>query len=76
MLEAMSCGLLALTSNEAFRDILSTKYFLEERTSEAVAKGLKRLSAEKRPSFELREIVVKNHSLSNLIPNIIKELKN
>src|SRR3989338_2848671 len=32
MLEAMSCGLLALTSNEAFRDILSTKYFLEERT--------------------------------------------
>ncbi len=76
VLEAMACGLSIITSNEAFRGILPERYFLTEIKPQMLAEFIKKISAEKRPILELREIVVRNHSLKGLIPKIIKELKN
>ncbi|MEK7598902.1 MAG: glycosyltransferase family 4 protein [Patescibacteria group bacterium] len=75
VLEAMACGLSIATSNQAFKNILPHKYFLEEKNPEALAQKLSELSAEKRPDFKLREIALKEHSLQSLIPKIIKELE-
>ncbi len=76
VLEAMASGLSVITSNEAFQNILPSRYFLAEKTPEKLAEKIQELAGERRPNEELREIVAKNHSLGNLIPNLIKKLKN
>ncbi len=73
VLEAMSSGLKILTSNEAFRDILS-KENLTTRDSDEIAQKIEILSrVSVNPS--LRDIVVKNHSLVSLIMKLSAELK-
>ncbi len=79
VLEAMSCGTLVLTSNEAFREMLtkiSPMLYLEKKTPEALAKRilqLRDLAANIREdlSRRLREEVMANHSLDELIAKII-----
>ena len=72
ILEAMASGLLVLTSNEAFKPILSGKY-LTENDPEQIAEKIIALSKSEKDE-NLREYVAKNHSLENLIKKIIKEL--
>jgi len=73
VLEAMASGLLVLTFNEAFKEILSEQYFTSKNPKE-IAEKIITLS-ESEPDFALREYVVKNHSLENLIPKIIDALR-
>ncbi|MDD5589707.1 MAG: glycosyltransferase [Candidatus Portnoybacteria bacterium] len=75
VLEAMACGLPVLTSNEAFVNILESKYrFAQGDYKELVEKviALKDVEAD----ISLREFVVKNHNLRNLIEKIASVLKN
>ena len=69
VLEAMSAGLLILTSNEAFRDILADKYFTS-KDSKIIAEKLSILmKSVVDPS--LRQYVIVNHNLQNLIRKIL-----
>ncbi len=69
VLEAMASGLLILTSNEAFRNILSEKYFVAKNPKE-IAEKIIALS-ESGYDSSLRDYVVKNHNLNNLIAELI-----
>jgi len=68
VLEAMSSGLQVLTSNEAFRGVLPMENITTNRPEE-IAKKILDLSKVK-ANNNLREIVVKNHNLNNLIDRI------
>jgi glycosyltransferase involved in cell wall biosynthesis len=74
VLEAMSCGILVLTSNEAFKDMLSG---LDPRLFCAkpdIARGIKNLACEinnEAMTEKLHQYVKKNHSLEKLAKNII-----
>jgi glycosyltransferase involved in cell wall biosynthesis len=71
VLEAMACGCLVLTCNEAFLNILDNKYLFKKKDPQDLAKKILNLrSAEK--DKNLREIVIKYHNLDNLIDKIIK----
>ena len=74
VLEAMACGLTVITANEAFRDILPAKYFLASRNPKMLAERIAQLADDPRPNLELRDIVVKNHSLPNTIQKIASRL--
>ena len=74
ILDAMSCGLSIITSNEAYRKILPPPYFLEEPNPALLAERIKALADENRPNLALREIVVKNHNLSQTIAKIISAI--
>ena len=69
VLEAMASGLLVLTSNEAFKNILPEKYFTDKNPQEIAEKIIFLSKSETDPA--LRDCVVKNHGLSNLINRII-----
>lgn len=71
ILDAMSSGLTVITSNEAYRNILPPQYFLEEPNPGLMAERIKTLADENRPNLALREIVVKNHNLSQTIAKIV-----
>ena len=72
VLEAMACSCLVLTSNEAFANILHNKYlFREENPQELAEKIISLKNTEK--DKNLREIVIKKHSLDGLIEKIIQE---
>lgn len=71
ILDAMSSGLTVITSNEAYRNILPPQYFLEEPNLGLMAERIKTLADENRPNLALREIVVKNHNLSQTIAKIV-----
>jgi len=74
VLEAMASGLTVITANEAFRDVLPGKYFLEMRSSEALAERIKSLANENRPNIPLRTIVEEHHSVQKTIREIIRLL--
>lgn len=72
VLEAMASGCLVLNCNEAYREILSEKYmFKKENPVDLAEKIINLIPAPKDPN--LREIVVKNHNLDNLISKIIAQ---
>lgn len=71
VLEAMSSGLTVITANEAFRDVLPRRYFLEKRSPEFLAERIKVLADENRPNLMLRKLVVEYHSLERTIQKII-----
>ncbi len=75
VLEAMSSGLTVVTANEAFREILPVKYFLESRSPEFLAERIKLLCDEPRPNTALRDLVVTHHSLEKTIEKIITLFK-
>lgn len=78
VLEAMACGCLVLTSNEAFKEILPPELMVEMNNPKKLAEKIKRLIA--LPKYkadelrhELRQEVVKNHNLDNLVKKIITQ---
>ncbi|MBI2121757.1 MAG: glycosyltransferase family 4 protein [Candidatus Sungbacteria bacterium] len=74
ILDAMSSGLTVITSNEAYRNILPPQYFLEEPNPALLAERIRTLGDENRPNLALREIVVRNHNLSQTIARIVSAL--
>jgi glycosyltransferase involved in cell wall biosynthesis len=74
VLEAMASGLLILTSNEAFKDILAEKYFTNKDPQQIAGKIIQLSESDKDPA--LRDYVVKHHSLENLIEKIFKIMAN
>ncbi|MDO8669443.1 MAG: glycosyltransferase family 4 protein [Candidatus Buchananbacteria bacterium] len=80
VLEAMSCGCLVLTSNEAFEEILPSDFMVAKNNPYQLAekiKWLKDLSDDKKIKIrkQLREEVVKNHNLDELAVKIINQFK-
>lgn len=81
ILEAMSCGLPVLTSNEAFLDIISKKYadlcFFKEGDSIQLAEKIDYFMSLDivqitKLGKDLRSVVEAAHGLDRLIPKIIK----
>jgi glycosyltransferase involved in cell wall biosynthesis len=72
VLEAMASGLLVLTSNEAFRNVLEGKY-ITSKNPEDISEKIIKLSQSGLDSG-LRDYVVKNHSLEGLIKKILVNL--
>jgi len=73
VLEAMAAGLLVLTSNEAFKNILAEKYFTGKDPEEISEKIIVLSKINFDPS--LCDYVVKNHSLDQLISNLTSLIK-
>ncbi len=67
VLEACASGLVVVTSNEAFKDLLPSQYFVEKRSPEFLAERIKARAGNSKPVFELRELVEKKHSLHHTI---------
>lgn len=77
VLEAMACGCMALTSNSAFRSLLPERLIIPKNNPRELASRillLSRLMAQERETIQrrLREIVVQNHNLENLIKKIME----
>jgi glycosyltransferase involved in cell wall biosynthesis len=78
VLEAMASGTVPLTTNRAFRSILEPLgLYVESDSPTVLADAIVAVSG--RPDFEslraeVRDIVVRDHSLSALIPRIISTL--
>lgn len=78
ILEAMACKCLVLTSNEAFDKILDDEYKAKANDYKSLVekiKNLMNLNFEERLSRgeELRQIVVENHNLDNLVKIIVSQ---
>ena len=69
VLEAMASGLLVLTSNEAFKEILPSRNFVNNDPMDIAEKII--LLSKEDPNPELREYVIKNHNLNNLIDKLL-----
>lgn len=67
VLEAMACGLTAITSNEGYRTILPPEYFVTPARPEIFAEYIAARAAEERPNMSLRAIVVRDHALAGTI---------
>ena len=65
VLEAMSCGLNILTSNEAFKNILSDKYFTDKIPNHIAEKIIAFYPSEY--DSKNRDYVIKNHNLGKTI---------
>lgn len=70
VLEAMASGLTVLTSTEGYKNVLPERYFLENIDPGHIAERIKLLADERRPNLNLRDIVLKNHSLKTTIDKI------
>lgn len=78
VLEAMACGCLVLTSNEAFKRILPPELMAEKNQPEKLAERIKYLKnlplAEKQEiKKDLRKEVADNHNLDNLAEKIVSQ---
>jgi glycosyltransferase involved in cell wall biosynthesis len=71
VLEAMSCGINILTSNEAFFSMLPAENILHDVDMDIVASRLLSLSIKKIPKDDLRAIVIINHNLKRLIGELL-----
>jgi glycosyltransferase involved in cell wall biosynthesis len=67
VLEAMACGLNVVTSNRSFRDMLPANHFVETPAPEAVADAITRFLPQRGVNPALRDIVVRDHNLDDLI---------
>ena len=70
VLEAMACGCLIITSNEAFKEILPAKYLVENSARVFADRIIEFKNSA--PQDDLRQIVVEHHSLDKLINKIIQ----
>jgi glycosyltransferase involved in cell wall biosynthesis len=79
VLESMSCGLVSLSSNEAFLDILGPyNMMLSDANPEEISKKIIYFAKTENTSDirnKLREFVINGHSLNKLIPKILNVLK-
>lgn len=66
-LEAMACGLNLLTSNATFKSLLPPEHFLADSKPETIAEGVMRFVNKKGKNLVLRETVVRDHNLDNLV---------
>lgn len=73
VLEAMSCGLQIVTSNEAFKNIVPERNYCSLLPSE-IAEKILILSKEKTDPA-LRQYVIENNNINNLIPTLIGIIK-
>ncbi len=71
VLEAMSCGLSVITTNEAYRDILPPQYFLVRSDPGLLAERIRTLASEQRPNMALRTAVISHHSLERTIKSMM-----
>lgn len=76
VLEAMACGTIVITSNEAFFSWLPPECFIKNATSQSLAKAINNLieapeEYKNTLRHKLREIVVENHNLDNLAKKIV-----
>jgi len=71
VLEAMASGLLILTSNEAFKKILSEKYFVNKIENPKIIADKIQFLLMSAYDYDLRDYVVKNHNLNHLMAKII-----
>jgi len=83
VLEAMASGVIPLTSNSAFRNVFPEEIAEDLIFGQNNEKNLKsklknildsHLHQNMILTQKLREVVVKNHNLDNLIPRLIKEI--
>jgi glycosyltransferase involved in cell wall biosynthesis len=80
VLEAMACGALVLTSNEAFESMLKPELLVEQNQPARLADKILeiiQLSSEGREKLkaDLRDQVIKNHDLNNLAKKIVSQFK-
>ncbi len=84
VLEAMASGVIPLTSNNAFLSVFpkdfASQFIFKENDLEDLKNKLKnildkKLYLDETLASELRDIIVKNHNLDNLISKIIEEIK-
>ncbi len=73
VLEAMASGILVLTSNEAFKNILSEKYFTNKNPEEITGKIISLSQSGRDPG--LSDYVLKNHSLDRTIDSILVNIQ-
>ncbi|MBU1255863.1 glycosyltransferase family 4 protein [Patescibacteria group bacterium] len=78
ILEAMACEVMVLTSNEAFYSIIGSSLIVKGNNPEHLAEKIKwvmDISREKRKQIGqyLRQEVVENHNLDNLVVKIINQ---
>ncbi len=78
VLEAIACGCLSLTSNEAFKEVLPADLIVERDKPAKLAENIKYLlnlpeDKIKKLKDDLRAEVVRNHNLDNLVKKIIRQ---
>lgn len=77
VLEAMSCNLNIITSNEAFFNILPKENILKELTPEILAEKINLfLNSGRIPKIEFRDYVIKNHNIGENIKKMVEYMKN
>ena len=83
VLEAMACGCLVLTTNEAYAEVVGEHAGLmvkPDASADALAgaiEALTALSVERRAGIglELRDVVVREHGLSRMMDRIVEEMR-
>ena len=80
VLEAMACGTLVLTSNEAFEKIVGQEFMVLKNQPDGLSEKIKRLinmseGEKQRIASKFRDEVVSNHNLNNLAKIIAEEFK-
>lgn len=76
VLEAMACQTMVLTSNQAFKDILDKDLIVKKNPKDLAKKIKWAVNLDRRKiGKELRQTVVKNHNLDNLVIKIINQFK-
>jgi len=73
VLEAMASGVPVITSNSAFKNILPENCLFQDGNSDELVQKI--LNYKNINTAELRDIVVKNHSLKNTIKTILNKLQ-
>ena len=73
LLEAMSCGMKILSSNDASKSFLPQNLNFNDKNSEELANKIVVIK-DSEPSSNLREYVVQHHNLDNLINKIAKAI--
>ena len=71
VLEAMASGCLVLNCNKAYQEILPNKYLFKKGDAEDLAQKMVNLVGQVQDPA-LREIVIKNHDLDNLVEKVIQ----
>ncbi|MBI2627839.1 MAG: glycosyltransferase family 4 protein [Candidatus Niyogibacteria bacterium] len=76
VLEAMACGVNVLVSNEAFSNILPEENFIKNSTVGQITERIKYFMDNRDSANKtiLREIIVKNHNLKNLIKKLVENI--
>lgn len=73
VLEAMACGLQIITTSEAFHSLLAARYVVFGKNINLFAEKIIQLKNTGK-DLSLREIIIQNHNLDNLVKKIVKSL--